>query len=327
MFADLHGSLFMTAQDPDHGYEPWLSDGTEAGTDLIKDIYPGRAESQRRLVRPVALGDSIFFPAMWDGTESEGLWKTDGTEAGTLLVKDVRPGILCGLNDSLTLLDGTLFFVVSVDTSPGTYELWRSDGTEEGTVAVKTGLGGSSGLLAVDGGLVFASTDTDHGIELWCSDGTEGGSVLVQDIDPGPDSSFSSAFALLGHRVFFLADDGVAEQEPWVAHTAILLGRPDRAIEDLKDEVQLLHLSPRIETNLTAMLNVAARNLSAHRTIQAILMLESFGRYLGALSPGVVSEASAADLKEFTAEIVSLLEGSLPPAALIELIDLEDTPQ
>ena len=81
----------------------------------------------------------------------------------------------------------------------------------------------------------------------------------------------------------------------------------------MKGEVKLLRLPLGIETGLSAILNVAARHLSAKRTTQAILTLETFGRYLGALSPAKVSEASAADLQEFTAEIVSLLEGSLNP--------------
>jgi ELWxxDGT repeat protein len=314
MFADLNGRLFMTAQDPNHGYEPWLSDGTEAGTYLIKDIFPGRTASQRRLVRPVTLGDSIYFPARLVGTLGEGLWKTDGTEAGTVLVKDLRPGVVSFFNDTLTLLDGTIFFVATVLISPGTYELWKSDGTEEGTLVVKAGLGPSTDLPAVDGGLVFASTDSDHGNELWRSDGTESGSVLVQDISPGPDSSVPLTFAVLGNRVLFPANDGIAGHEPWVARTAILFGRPDRAIEDLKGEVKLLRLPLRIETSLSAILNAAARDLSANRTVPAILSLEAFGRHLGALSPGKVSEASAADLQEFTAEIVSLLVGSLKPA-------------
>jgi len=70
----------------------------------------------------------------------------------------------------------------------------------------------------------------------------------------------------------------------------------------------------RFPVHLSAILNAAARHLSANRTTQAILTLEAFGRYLGVLSPGKVSEASAADLQEFTAEIVGLLEGSLRPA-------------
>src|SRR5262249_52157750 len=136
MFTDLHGSLFMIAQDPVHGYEPWLSDGTEAGTYLIKDIFSGRTASHRRSERPVVLGDSAYFPARRDFAHGEALWKSDGTEAGTVLVKDV--GI-----SSLTLFDGGLFFF----SGDG---LWKCDGTEEGTEVVKTGLSQSSELQAVD---------------------------------------------------------------------------------------------------------------------------------------------------------------------------------
>jgi len=299
MFTDLHGRLFMIAQDPDHGFEPWLSDGTEAGTYLIKDILPGRFASHRRFRRPVLMGDSVYFPARWDPAHGEALWKTDGTEAGTLLVKEVDTG-------PLTLFDGNLFFSSSLN------RLWKSDGTEEGTQVVKTGLSQSSELLAVDGGLVFSSTDDLHGQELWRSDGTESGTVLVQDIFPGPDSSIPLAFASLGDRLLFLADDGIAGHEPWVARTAILFGRPDRAIEDLKGEVKLLHLPLGIETSLSAILNAAAGHLSADRIVPAILSLEAFGSYLDALSPGKISEASAADLEEFAAEIVRLLKGGAP---------------
>jgi len=300
MFTDLHGSLFMIAQDPVHGFEPWLSDGTEAGTYLIKDIFPGRTASHRRFVRPVVLGDSVYFPAQRDPAHGEALWKSDGTEAGTVLVKDVSGG-------SLTLFDGNLFFFSSTG-------LWKSDGTEEGTHVVKTGLAMTADLKAVDGGLLFASTDSDHGNELWRSDGTESGSVLVQDIFPGPDSSIPGNFTPLGNKILFMADDGAAGPEPWFARTAILFGRPDRAIEDLKGEVKLLRLPRGIETSLSAILNAAAKHLSANQTTQAIVLLETFARYLGSLSPGKVSEASAADLQEFTAEIVGLLEGSLKPA-------------
>jgi len=300
MFTDLHGSLFMIAQDPDHGYEPWLSDGTEAGTYLIKDIFPGRTASHRRFVRPVVFGDSAYFPARWDLAHREALWKSDGTEAGTVLVKDVDTG-------SLTLFDGNLFFF----SSSG---LWKSDGTEEGTHVVKTGLDMTAHLRAVDGGLLFASTDGDHGNELWRSDGTESGTVLVQDVFPGPDSSIPREFAPLGDRILFLANDGIAGDEPWFARTAILLGRPDRAIEDLKGEVRLLRLPVGIATSLSAILDAAARHLSADRTAQAILSLEAFRKSLDALSPGKVSEAAAADLQEFTSEIVTLLERYLKPA-------------
>ena len=32
--------LFFAAEDNEHGKELWKSDGTEAGTVMVKDIYP-----------------------------------------------------------------------------------------------------------------------------------------------------------------------------------------------------------------------------------------------------------------------------------------------
>ena len=39
-FIDVNGTIFR-AQDNTNGYELWKSDGTTAGTSLVKDIYPG----------------------------------------------------------------------------------------------------------------------------------------------------------------------------------------------------------------------------------------------------------------------------------------------
>jgi len=33
--------LFMAIDDGDHGFEPWKSDGSETGTILVEDIFPG----------------------------------------------------------------------------------------------------------------------------------------------------------------------------------------------------------------------------------------------------------------------------------------------
>src|SRR5262245_55295805 len=65
------------------------------------------------------------------GTE---LWKSDGTETGTVLVKDVRPGPESSSASRLTVVGDTLLFYAN-DGIHGA-ELWKTDGTETGTVLV-----------------------------------------------------------------------------------------------------------------------------------------------------------------------------------------------
>ena len=56
---------------------------------LVKDINPGEASREPFFVGVV--GQTLFFSAV-DGASGRELWKSDGTEAGTVLVKDINPG-------------------------------------------------------------------------------------------------------------------------------------------------------------------------------------------------------------------------------------------
>jgi ELWxxDGT repeat protein len=208
---DVDGTLFFLADDPLHpsnvgnsGSELWKSDGTEAGTVLVKDINPAPGTAFAGGLTNV--GGTLFFGAD-DGTNGRALWKSDGTEDGTVLVKDINPG-------SLTNVGGTLFF--SGDRS----ELWKSDGTEAGTVMVKDVIPVSAGsdflddLANVGDALFFTAGDETHGRELWTSDGTADGTVMVKDINPdGP--SWPSLPIDVDGTAFFTADDGAHGRELW----------------------------------------------------------------------------------------------------------------
>ena len=82
------GTLFFAAGDGSHGRELWRSDGSRAGTVLVKDIDPdGNGREPYSLT---GAGGTLFFTAD-DGTHGQRLWKSDGTRAGTVLVKDIQP--------------------------------------------------------------------------------------------------------------------------------------------------------------------------------------------------------------------------------------------
>ncbi len=156
---------------------------------------------------------TTFFRA-WDKNHGEELWKTDGTENGTKLVKDINrdspPGARCHQGDcgipkgwshpdTVTVMGKQVFF--AADDGKHGVELWKSDGTKKGTKLVKdinTTLGNSNPnddtgaltrsaevekLFVVGKTLYFRANDGKHGVELWKSDGTKKGTKLVKDIN------------------------------------------------------------------------------------------------------------------------------------------------
>jgi ELWxxDGT repeat protein len=66
------GRLFFREYKATQGVELWSSDGTAAGTKLVKDINPGSANSTPLWLTNVA--GKLFFEAD-DGTHGRELWK------------------------------------------------------------------------------------------------------------------------------------------------------------------------------------------------------------------------------------------------------------
>ncbi|NCQ87286.1 MAG: hypothetical protein GPJ00_24105, partial [Microcystis aeruginosa W13-18] len=98
---------FFTADDSVNGTELWKSDGTAAGTVLVKDINPGSSSSN--LQNLTVVGSTLFFSA-YDGVNGTELWQSDGTAAGTVLVGDIRPGSYGSNPNYLTAVGNTLYF-------------------------------------------------------------------------------------------------------------------------------------------------------------------------------------------------------------------------
>jgi len=211
---NVNGTLFFRANDGTYGAELWKSDGTPAGTVMVKDIYPAESSDPTNLTN---VNGTLFFMAN-DGTNGYELWKSDGTSAGTVMVKDIYPGVLGSYLFYLTNVNGTLFFQANDGTNG--YELWKSDGTDAGTVMVKDIAPGvwesSPGFLTnVNGILFFAATDGTNGFELWKSNGTEAGTVMVKDIYPVAGNSYPNYLTNVNGILFFAATDGTNGAELW----------------------------------------------------------------------------------------------------------------
>lgn len=286
-------AMLFNGTDGTLGFEPWISDGTVAGTEMLDDVS-GSVYQYSSPTPLIAAGSNVYYRLggkLWgsDGTAAGtialgdapdsypystlaaaplggtllyrggavgaiGLWKTNGTVAGTSLVKSFR-----GIESIVPGTSGYALLVAS-EAADEPYTLWRTDGTEAGTTKLVPSFstysppnavdlagqlfflarheyydrwlelwttGGTAGtthvvmkgnfaaLEAAGGALYLSHHETASGRELWRSDGTGDGFAMVKDIAPGPESSEPSNFASAGHLLFFVADDEVHGRELW----------------------------------------------------------------------------------------------------------------
>jgi len=199
--------IYFTAYEGTNGYELWTSDGTS--TSMVKDIFPGAGSSGPNYLTE-RNGSTVYFNAD-DGSNGKELWRSDGTPGGTVMVKDIYPGVSDGNPGGIANINGTLYFL-AYNPANGA-ELWTSDGTTGGTnllknIAPDIGTSAPDNFVKVLNTLFFSSNDGTNGIELWKSDGTAGGTVMVKDIYAGANNSYSSAGVSFKDTLFFVALDG-----------------------------------------------------------------------------------------------------------------------
>lgn len=210
--------LYFSAGDHATGSELWVTDGTVAGTVLVKDVAPGSRSAVFNGGVLGNLGRRVLFAAD-DGVHGSELWRTDGTPAGTRLVRDIQPGPDWSGPYGGGRLGGALLFAAR-DAS-GT-ELWRSDGTESGTYRVKDIAPGPeyssspSGFVRLGDVLLFAASHPDTGLELWRTDGTESGTWLVADVQPGAGGDGIHPITVVGDVAYFRVETPNHAFELWV---------------------------------------------------------------------------------------------------------------
>jgi ELWxxDGT repeat protein len=203
-FVALNGQTLFTATDDASGGELWKTDGTADGTVRIADLNPGALGSGPGHL--LAWNGMVLFTATSAG--QAGLWRTDGTTAGTTLVKPVTTAF-----DVRFVPWGNFVFFAATDAQ-GT-ELWRTDGTPAGTVLVSDVYAGplssNPSLLALagpDGPLVFAAEEPLAGREVWQLAQPLGTPALVADLAPGPQSSRPTSIGVQGSSLVVVADAG-----------------------------------------------------------------------------------------------------------------------
>jgi ELWxxDGT repeat protein len=219
------GNRFLfRADDGKHGAELWSTDGTPKGTRMIKDLCPGTCWGA---ISDVYVAGSLAFFTKWDGTSGgSGVqpWVTDGTAAGTHLIRDVCGGS-CRLGPFGWKVAGGKAFFLTAPEPPGLTQLWRTDGTSKGTVLLTSTSEPSASVYGVfpaaslGSALLYTASESIAGQEPWLTDGTPQGTRLVRDINlTNAGGSWPSSLSAAGGEVYFLADDGLHGRDAlWVS--------------------------------------------------------------------------------------------------------------
>lgn len=211
----LGDDLLFFAQDGQSGLEPWVSDGTAAGTARVVDLFPGvgsgiRAESELAVVDGLA-----YFTGAPDGSPSNMLlYRTDGTAAGTVALTQ-RSSPFFGRAQRLRPHNGLLYFLdaIGAGTFTNRFGLFRTDGSSVVQVP-SVQLENAVDYALVDDLVYFQPTSN----QLWRSDGSAAGTF--------PIGSLTTRLLGVHEGLLYFLDSGQIHRTDGTVAGTVAIGNP-----------------------------------------------------------------------------------------------------
>ncbi|MBL9077077.1 MAG: hypothetical protein JNL08_06230 [Planctomycetes bacterium] len=184
------------ADDGTSGIEPWISDGTPAGTFRLGDLNPGPMSSYPGYF--TVFGSAVLFQAyvLPFGHET---WITDGTAVGTQLLVDLAPGLMNSNPHGFVVFRDRVLFVASNGSGE---RVWQTDGTAAGTVPHPV-VPANAALVGVFGHRLCYTRRSGNLHEFWLWDGV---AAPVQFASFAQVASMPEPYVLgeFGDRILFV---------------------------------------------------------------------------------------------------------------------------
>jgi ELWxxDGT repeat protein len=191
----LNGNAFFFLKQSDNDCEPWISDGTTNGTQLLKDINTG---SNNYVGEMITFGDKFLFVDYQDGLQS--LWISGGMSESAVKFKDMRTAQFLRTNGKFAMFVGS---EVLERGAP-----WITDGTAEGTFSLREVVDVEFESIAFTfvGDIAYFNVPFDG---LWKTDGTHAGTTKVTEMPliPGEGPFTFNGIDFKGELYFFYHDE------------------------------------------------------------------------------------------------------------------------
>lgn len=217
--------IFLAAADNvNFIFQLRTSDGTVGNDLLVKEFDSGSTY----FANLTDVNNTLYF-TINDVTNGEEVYVSDGTELGTVLLKDIATGLdflddpASSYPNMLTKVNNSLYFLASENSIE---KLFKSNGTTIGTETFSIFNGSSLPyqLINFNNNIAFTARDDIHQQELWTSDGSTTGTALVKDINNLNTSDFYSKFTVCNNLLFFAVGSEIWRSDGTLVGTFLLNG-------------------------------------------------------------------------------------------------------
>lgn len=176
---EMNGLLYFVAQDSYYNDELWVTDGTQQGTQVVKEINQFGGAGINGLHK---VGNRLVFSATEDSgdvwaTKNYDLYVSDGTAQGTFMLADLNEWSSDFLTSSRVISFNNKFVFCS------STHVMVTDGTISGTKQLSpiTQYAQGFGYCEMNGKVYFA-INQNNSIEIWTTDGSVPGTMMAKNL-------------------------------------------------------------------------------------------------------------------------------------------------
>ena len=215
-------------------YTLWTTDGTVGGTvplplTSITEANSGGLFSATVTPGFTVFGDEVLFRGI-DKAGADGLWKTNGTAAGTSEITGINGTASTGINPTdITVFGGIALFNGASSANAagpaGHLGLWMTNGAGTAELGGSTGISGASAtgldptdMTVFDGKVLFNGVDnTGTGLSgLWVTNGTASGTHEITVAGAAATGLDPTDMTVFGNEVLFSGVDASGLTGLWM---------------------------------------------------------------------------------------------------------------